>query len=950
MDILEFEGTEMLAQRRTIWASRGMILFTLAALALLPMAPLPIALLQTVQAAEPAAPKKIAAIEGITEYRLENGLKVLLFPDPSKPTVTVNLTVFVGSRHEGYGEAGMAHLLEHMLFKGTPTHPAVPKLLQARGANFNGTTWYDRTNYYETLPASDDNLEFAIRLEADRMVSSFVKGEDLKSEMTVVRNEFEQGENRPTSVLSNRMLAAAFEWHNYGKTTIGNRADIERVPVESLKKFYKKYYQPDNALLVVAGSFDEKKALAATAKYFGAIPRPERVLEETYTEEPAQDGERLVTLRRVGDVAVVGVLYHIPSGGHPDFAPIDVLESILTPAPSGRLYKSLVETRKASRVSGAAYALHDPGVLTLTAEVVNGIEPNAVLETILDGIDKVREEGVTAEETERARQQLLKQVELDAADSTRIAVDLSNWAAQGDWRLYFLYRDRVEKVTPADVQRVAQAYLRRDNRTVGMFIPVKQSEKIAIPETPDLVAMIGDYKGREAIAAGEVFDIAPEKIEERIVKPKLPGGIRAALLPKKTRGAAVNLRWTLRYGNESNLRGLSAAATMLPELMLRGTKNLTRQELQDLLDKERAELHATGTPGEATFLIKTRRENLPAMLDLLYQVLREPSLPEEELEILQREQSAAFEKQLNDPNSLAFRAVRRALSAYDKDDPRYIATIAEEIERCKAVSRSEVKKLYDAYLGPQGELAIAGDFDVDETVAALTKIVSDWKPSQPFAELRRSGDLKLSRKTETISTPEKANATYAAGTVFPMKDDDPDYPLLVMADFVLGGGTLSSRLGDRVRQKEGLSYGVRSGLTASAVDLRTAFSIFAICNPANMEKLKKAIDEEVARLLKSGVTKDELELAKRGYLQAQEVTRTDDGSLTRILTDNLRAGRTMQYYADLEKKIAAATPKEVDEAFRKYVDPKRMIIVEAGDFTGKATEAKTPKPAPAPGK
>jgi zinc protease len=920
--------------RRQKQVSPYAILFVLAAVAwsLIDSSP--------VQSAESAVPTKITSIEGITEYHLDNGLKMLLFPDPSKPTVTVNLTLFVGSRHEGYGEAGMAHLLEHMLFKGTPTHAAIPKLLQARGANFNGTTWYDRTNYYETLPASEENLEFAIRLEADRMVNSNVKGEDLKSEMTVVRNEFEQGENRPAQILSQRMMAVAYDWHNYGKATIGNRADIERVPIESLRRFYKRHYQPDNAMLIVAGSFDEAQALDLAAKYFGAIPRPERVLEETYTEEPPQDGERMVTLRRVGDVSVVGLLYHIPSGGHPDFAPIDVLESILTPAPSGRLYKSLVETRKASRVSGAAFPLHDPGVLTLTAEVGKEIEPTAVRDTMLDGIEKVRDEGVSAEETDRAKQQLLKQIELDAADSTRIAVDLSNWAAQGDWRLYFLYRDRVEKVTPGDVQRIAKAYLRRDNRTEGVFIPVKQSEKIVIPETPDLAAMIGDYKGREGLSEGEVFDVSPLKIEERIVRPKLPGSLRVALLPKKTRGAAVNLRWTVRYGNETNLKGLSAPATLLPELMIRGTEKLSRQEMQDILDKERGELHATSTtPGEATFLIQTKRANLSAMLDLLRQVLREPSLPAEEFEILQRERAAALEKLLNDPTQLAFRAVRRALAPYGEDDPRYVATIAEDINRYKATSRDEVKRVYDEYLGAQGELAIAGDFDVDETVEALTKIAADWKAKHPFAELHRTGEVKLARKIETIRTPEKANATYAAGTVFPMRDDAADYAPLVMADFVLGGGSLSSRLGDRVRQKDGLSYGVQSALNASPVDQRTAFSIFAICNPVNMEKLKAAIDEEVARLLKGGVTKDELELAKKGYLQAQEVARTDDASLAKILADNARAGRTMQYYADLEQRIRSATTKDVDDAFRKYVDPKRMIVIEAGDFTGKAAAA-----------
>ncbi|MEX2142011.1 MAG: pitrilysin family protein, partial [Pirellulales bacterium] len=190
-----------------------------------------VAPLRQLAAADASAPKKIAGVEGITEYQLDNGLRVLLYPDQSRPKVTVNMTVLVGSRHEGYGETGMAHLLEHMVFKGTPTHPNIPKALQEYGAQWNGTTSEDRTNYFETVNAGDKNLEFAIRMEADRLVNSRVKREDLLSEMTVVRNEFERSENDPSSVLYKRMIAAAFEWHNYGKTTIGNRSDIERVPI-----------------------------------------------------------------------------------------------------------------------------------------------------------------------------------------------------------------------------------------------------------------------------------------------------------------------------------------------------------------------------------------------------------------------------------------------------------------------------------------------------------------------------------------------------------------------------------------------------------------------------------------------------------------------------------------------------------------------------------------------
>ena len=325
-------------------------------------------------------PQKVATIEGITEYRLNNGLRLLLFPDSASPNVTVNMTVLVGSRHEGYGETGMAHLLEHMVFKGTPSHADIPKQLKNHGASFNGTTWVDRTNYFETMLATDENLEFGISLEADRLVHSYVKREDLISEMTVVRNEFEQGENSPDNILRQRMMAAAYEWHNYGKSTIGNRSDIERVPIDRLQAFYRKYYQPDNVVLVVAGNFKEQKALDLVAKYFGAIKRPERQLEATYTEEPPQDGERSVVLRRVGTVGVVGATYHIPAGAHPDFPAVEVLATLLDAEPNGRLYKGLVTSKKATRVSSDAYGWHDPGVM----EVIAQVEKGQTLETVRD--------------------------------------------------------------------------------------------------------------------------------------------------------------------------------------------------------------------------------------------------------------------------------------------------------------------------------------------------------------------------------------------------------------------------------------------------------------------------------------------------------------------------------------------------------------------------------------
>jgi zinc protease len=892
-------------------------------------------------------PKKVASVEGITEYRLPNGLRVLLFPDPTRPKVTINLTILVGSRHEGYGETGMAHLLEHMVFKGTPTHPDIPGAMKERGSQFNGSTWVDRTNYYETLPATDANLEFAIRLEADRMVNSPIKPEDLATEFSVVRNEFEAGENSPEAVLSQRMTAVAYEWHNYGKSTIGNRSDIERVPVDNLRAFYRRFYQPDNAVLVVAGKFDEQKALTYISNYFGSIPKPDRKLPETYTEEPPQDGERMVTLRRVGDVGLVGLLYHVPAASHEEFQAVQILSGILESEPSGRLYKALVETRKAASVNVRPAARHDPGSIEIMAEV-NTKDPatlEKVRDTMLGVIDEVARSGVTQAEVDRARQRLIKDRELAAADPNRIAIELSEWAAQGDWRLYFLDRDRLEKVTPAQVKEVAEKYFTTSNRTVGFFIPTAKPERTPIPAVPDIAKLVADYTGRQQkSAASESFDVAPLAIEARVQRPEPIAGVKLAFLPKKTRGESVQLRLTLRYGNALNLKGLIEPAGFLPDLMTRGTKNLTRQQLKDALDKNFARLGTgamgprilrglTGGLGQVAFTIETKRANLAPALEILRQILREPTLPGSELEVLKNEQLAGIEQGRSDPIRQGLNHILRLLSPYSSDDVRYVPTLDEQIERTKNVSLDQIKTLYQEFLGAQhGELVIVGDFEPSEILPILTKAFEDWKSDKPYERIDRPFQADRKPQRETIQTPDKANAVFLAALSLPIKDDHPDYPALLAGNFILGGGALSSRIADRLRQKGGLSYTAMSMLAASPLDPRADMMILAIYNPVNVDKVVSGVEEELARLLRDGVSTNELEKAKTGYLQQQQNQRTNDMLVSLLISENLFVGRTMQFQADLEEKIKALTPAVVEAALRKHIDPKQLSIVTAGDF------------------
>ena len=890
--------------------------------------------------ADDKMPSKIGTIEGVTEYALDNGLKILLIKDLSQPKVTVNCTVFVGARHEGYGEAGMAHLVEHMLFKGTELHPRIADALNDRGADFNGSTGQDQTRFYETLTASDDNLEFAIRLEADRLVNSKLLKEHLQSEASVVRSEFEMVESDPQIVLGQRIFSAAYLWHNYGKSVIGSKSDIEKVPSESLRAFYKKYYRPDNAMLIVAGNFDEAKAIALVQKYFGPIEKPKNPLPQTYTVEPAQDGDRTTIVRRVGDVQMVGAAYHIPAGSDPEFAAVQFLAFILTDQPSGRLYKSLVETKTATQTFGSAFGFHDPGALLFSAIVSNEKKVEDAQTIMIDTLERIAESPITVEEVDRARIQLLNYRETVASRTDRMAGALSDWAALGDWRLYFLNRDLIEKMVASRVQSVALKYLVRSNRTVGLFLPIEKSESSEIPERANVAKLVAGYQGREAVSEGEKFDPTPQNIEARIVRSELETGIPAAFLPKKTRGATVNMNLKLRFGDEKTLMGKSAAVSLLGSLMERGTKNLSLQQLNDRKDQLKAGLNVHSGLQTLNVNLETRRETLIDALDLIADILRNPALDEREFSILRDQVITNLESEKNDPKVLAAQAVARALNPYKRGDARYQPTIEEQLDDFKKLKLSDIKDIHAKYLsGTEGEVSVVGDFDVKEVEEKLSTMLSGWKSKIAYQRIAETATTDLKIALQSIETPDKVNSSYEASQQYAIRDDHPKYPALVLANNILGGGSLSSRLGNRVRQDEGLSYEVWSNFAASPIDERASLTISAKTNPLNRDKLVKAIDEEIRRFVKDGVTEKELKDNVLGFLQNQRLLRSRDGELASILANNLFTGRTMEYFEKLENEISKLTLADINETISEYVAPDRFVIATAGDFS-KSSPAK----------
>jgi zinc protease len=750
--------------------------------------------------------------------------------------------------------------------------------------------------------------------------------------MTVVRNEFERGENNVGSVLEERVYSTAYLWHNYGRSTIGSRTDIERVPIDRLADFYRKYYQPDNAVVMIAGQIDPSKTLAGVANTLGAIPRPTRTLDETYTVEPPQDGERSVELRRVGKGKNLIIAYHGPAMAHPDAASLEVLSGILAGRGLGRLDKSLVDTKKALSIRMSVDELHDPGLVTISARLSDDQSIDEVKKIILDGVAGLSRERPSKEEVERARTRIVQGMDRTFANSRQLAMQLTEVIADGDWRLLFTNYEELKHVTGEDVVQVAQTYFKDSNRTVGVFIPETVPDRTTVPTPPTVETLLKEYTPDIKVETGEALDPAPASIERRIQRSTLPGGIRLALLPKSTRGNRVQASLTIRFGDENSLAGQSAVAQMTDAMLMRGTKTKSRQQIQDEMQKLDATINVRGAGiANSGASISTTAENLIPAMRLALEILREPAFPESDFDQIRKQRIAQIDRGRTEPGNLVTQTLQSNLSPYPRSDVRHVRTIDEEIEDLNKVTLDDVKKFHQKFYGAsQGELIVVGKFDPAVVERAAADLLGSWKSPSPYQRIVNSYKAVQHINTK-IETPDKENAQFSAALRLRMRDTDPDYPAMIMANYMFGG-TITSRLPDRVRNREGFSYSVSSSFSAPTDGDAAVFSASAIANPSNMPKVEASFLDELTKTLRDGFTAAELAAAKKSILDERKGGRSSDRGILNLISTREQYGRTLAWDEQLDAKLQALTLDQVNAAFRRHVNPAEVSIVKGGDF------------------
>jgi len=901
------------------------------------MAPVLLLLLLASSAlALPPNVEKVDSFRGIDQYKLKsNDMTILLMPEHTSPVFTFMVVYHVGSRNEAPGNTGSAHLLEHMIFnKSTENfgrakgHKTFQEVLYEAGCDYsstNMTTWNDRMNGYSTLPS--DKLELAMKIEADRLGRALILDSERQSEMSVVRNEYEIGENDPSNALGKAVVAAAIQAHPYHWDTIGYRSDIEGVTTEQLRQHYKNFFHPNNSEAILVGDFDTEKALALFDQEFGGFKRSEKPIPQVITVEPPQEGERRAVVTRPSSIGIVTIGYIRPGSMHPDFIPLDVLTSVLGDGVNSRLYRALVDKGLATNVSVNNFTFRDPYPLLVEATLAKGKTHAEIEQAMKTALAEVAAKGITADELKAAQQRIEVQVVRSRDGTYNFASNLGEAVASADWKWFLTYIDNVKAVTADDVKRVAATYLVPEHATVGWFVPgaaVKQTADMTAT-APRITTAAEPQNASRAAAAPTTSSFA-----KRTTHKVLANGIILDVVENHS-VPTVAIRGMAFAGDTTAPAGKPALAALTARMLARGTQSRTKEQIAALLDNAGATRSWGSQLTDAPFLANGLARDLPLLVDILSDELKNPAFGADELTKAKRELENAYLQAYDNTGARALE--RLGQLSYPEGHPYFAAGKDKLVASVNAATADDLRTFHQAhYNGANLIIAIVGDVDAAKTVAMVEKAFGSIPKGQrmSYASVARTaaGD-KPSR--EVITMRGKANMNIVFGAASGLRRNDPDFEAALIGNAALGQSAVSSRLGHRVRDTEGLSYNLASRYGNTDL-LDGVWYVNVNVAPQNLAKAMKSTWEEIEKFAQEGVTDEEVAVQKSYFAGNYQVALGSNAGVAQALVTAEKYGYGPKYLDDYPARFRAVTKEQVNAAMHKHFFPARFNTIVAGDL------------------
>ncbi|MBX9669437.1 MAG: insulinase family protein [Candidatus Obscuribacterales bacterium] len=921
--------------------------------------------------------QKIAEVKGVTEYRLSNGLKILLMENHTAPVITFLVLYKVGSRNEGVGFTGATHFLEHMLFKGTKKHNpdkgnGIDDHLTQIGAYWNATTWFDRTSYFEVVPS--EFLDMCVKLEADRMRNLMLRQSDRDSEMSVVRNELERGENYPEEALEKELYAVAFREHPYHHPTIGWRSDVEGVALERLRKFYDTFYWPNNATVVLLGDYDPDAALRMIHKHYGAIKASPEPIPQVYTTEPPQEGERRFEIVRAGDLPKVWLGFHVSEADHEDTYPLAAARHILGSSfeRSSRLYKALIDTGIAAEAFCRHDELRDPGLFIVGATLNPGVGVEKAEEALLEELRKLGSEPVSEDELSRAKSSNSKGTILAKADPSSMAFMLGEAESKADWYWLMEYDDHFEAVTADDIMRVCAKYFVRSNRTIGQFKPLQYVQDSIAAPAPAYEASEDDFEEEvpgqlppgfkepevktrtisdmsSTFTKDELYALlveAPKSVKvkmskssatgktfvERVHREVLPNGL-TVLLMENPGTESIGFALNLRAGRYFTYKEEPSLSELVGEMLPRGSKRFSKTKIAELLE-------GMGIPGGLEFGVDNYRLSLATnlvtsdfktYLELLDDVVRNPLMDEEELRKVRVEWTARLVEGANNTRSVAWNGLKRIM--YPSEHPFFEKTFAEQIEELAHVNSAQLLEAHGRLVSPQmGVISVVGDIRIDEALALIKERFGNWEGPKPGTISIPSVPLADARNYYQIELADKSSVDVILSHPIELKRSNRDFYAARMANAALGQDTITSRLGQVVRDRAGLTYGIYSVFSDTAFG-GAPWSVMLTVNPKNIDKGLYLVDKVLDEYMTRGISSEELSREVGRAVGSFKVGLASSMGIARVLAELEFLGLGITELDEISGKYLSVTKSQADEAMRKYFHPAKAVAMIAGTLS-----------------
>lgn len=882
-----------------------------------------------VPAQNPANPTTTTLTAKVKKTVLANGMTVLTKEVRNAPVVTVQVWYKIGSRNEAPGVNGIAHQLEHMLFKGTKDRPIqFGRLFAALGSNFNAFTSYDQTAYFGTV--EKNKLTSLLTLEADRMQNSTIDTEKLTGEKRVVISELQGYENNPNYRLDRAVKRAAFPNTPYGLTVGGTKADVEKFTVEQVRSYYDSYYAPNNATLVVVGDFDTATLMAKVQETFGKVPRRElKVAKPAITAATAAPKRRIV-LKEPGSTQVASEVYPLPEATDPDVPAIDVMNYILTEGRSSRMYQSIVETGIATSLDGGAVNLAAGGWYEISSIVEVGKSIPKLEAAIDKEIKLIQTKVPTAGEISRAKAQLKAGYLLNNRDINSQARQLGNdQTTTGDYQFTDKYLAGVERVTPADVRRVAKKYLQDNLKTVGVFQPTQITAQSAAP---------GSSEGKTAENFSPGAPVDPSELAKYLPpldtdttsqtqslpqEVKLKNGLRVFLLPDSST-PTVTLSGNIQAGTEYDSTAKAGLASLTATNLMSGTKTKTALEISKTLESRGAGLGFIASREGVTIGGNALSKDLPILLQTLGDVVQNANFPEQKVELSRQRALTTLKLELDNPNSVARRKFQQTI--YPKNHPFTIFPTAQTLT---GVTPADLQTFYrQHYLPSNTILALVGDFKVENVKGLLDASLGKWSTTAKTVKLNYpTPQLPAKQVLVSPSLPGKTQSITLLGNKAIDRQDPRFYSALVLNQ-ILGGDTLSSRLGTEIRDRQGLTYGIYSSFAAGK--RQGTFIISMQTAPEDSQKATQSTIALLKDLQAKGVTQSEVDNSKRSLASNYTVELASPDEIASATLSNAVYGLNPNEISEFPKKIQAVTKEQVDRVAKELIQPDRLVVIVAG--------------------